>query len=116
MKLMKAMLCAVILGAFSVPALAAPAKAEKPTPTKVKKAKKSKRSKKARKGKTKVATKSNKARDRIKKYEFLGDELEGNIGGPGGTTLHGRIDATFTNLIKVRTSFLPEITKAADNL
>ncbi len=114
MKLMKAMLCAVILGAFSVPAVAAPAKAKKPTPTKVKKVKKTKRSKQARRGKTKVAAKSK--RQRIKKYDFLGDELQGDIMSPNGEHSSFRGNAKFTNLIKVRLSFLPEITKAADNL
>lgn len=111
MKLMKAMLCAVILGAFSVPAVAAPAVAKKPTPTKQKKAVKSKH---ARKGKTRVAAKNK--RQRIKKYDFLGDELHGDIVSPDGEDLRFRGDAKLANLIEFRLSFLPEITQAAENL
>ena len=122
MKLMRAMLCAVILGAFSVPAVAAPAKAKKPTPTKVKKSKKAKfnksktakRSKKARKGKTKLAAK--RKNQRIKKYDFLGDKLEGDIVRPDGEGVVGRTGVRFSNLINFRLSFLPEITKAGEDL
>jgi len=111
MKLMRAMLCAVVLGAFSVPAAAAPANAKQPTKAKVEKTVKSN---KAPKGKTGPASK--KSTERIKKYDFLGDNLEGDIVSPDGDINVVKTDASFSSLIKFRTSFLPEITKAGEDL
>jgi hypothetical protein len=45
-----------------------------------------------------------------------GSELEGAVVGPGGETVEARIDLVHSSLIRVRTSFLREIHKTAEDL
>lgn len=45
-----------------------------------------------------------------------GSELEGTVVGPDGETIRGRTDLIHSNLIRVRTDFLREIHKTAEDL
>jgi len=56
------------------------------------------------------------AKARIKEYDFLGDELEGDIGRPDHEDVMARVAAKHANLIKVRRDFVREIGKAAEDL
>jgi hypothetical protein len=108
-ELMTALLSALLVGALAAPA-AAQAKPEPPAATKATKTTKAKTTKPTR------TTRPRPAPQRVKEYDFTGDELEGDIQRPDGTDITGRRGATFTSLIKVRTHFLREIGKAAEDL
>jgi|GEM_PF-6947676 len=51
-----------------------------------------------------------------KTYVFSGDELEGELQAPSGDELTARTGAGFGSLIRVRTTFLPEIARSAEDV
>ena len=54
-------------------------------------------------------TRVSKTPTRIKHYDFAGDELDGELVRPDGDEITGCRGASFTSLIRLRTSFLPEV-------
>ena len=86
------------------------------------------------KGKTAKASKSSKAQSRakatarkpaevagknakpVKKYDFTGDNIDGQRQMPDGTTVFGVPNLEHQSLIRLRADFLPEITRAAEHI
>jgi hypothetical protein len=126
MKHFKTLLCAAVFAAFAIPSATAAARgaegAATETTAKAKSKTKAKAKAKAKsksKSKTKVKAKSKtkaKSAARVKSYDFLGDNLEGDLVSPDMDNVVGRVAATHTSLIKVRMDFVREIGKAAENL
>lgn len=53
---------------------------------------------------------------KVKVYDFSGDTIEGDLVKPEGTDLNVREFAKHSSLIKIRTNFIPEIIKSAEDL
>jgi hypothetical protein len=53
---------------------------------------------------------------KVKVYDFSGDTIEGDLVKPEGSTVDARDFAKHSSLIKIRTTFLPEILKSAEDL
>jgi hypothetical protein len=53
---------------------------------------------------------------KVKVYDFSGDDIEGDLVKPEGTDLNARDFAKHSSLITIRTTFLPEILKSAEDL
>src|SRR5262245_29782953 len=49
-------------------------------------------------------------------YDFSGDTIEGDLIRPEGTTVDARDFAKHSSLIRIRTNFIPEIIKSAEDL
>jgi hypothetical protein len=124
MKHFKTLLCAAVFAAFAIPSATAAARGAEGAATETTAKAKSKTKAKAKaksksKSKTKVKAKSKtkaKSAARVKSYDFLGDNLEGDLVSPDMNNVVGRVAATHTSLIKVRMDFVREIGKAAENL
>lgn len=54
--------------------------------------------------------------EKVKNYDFSGDNIEGELIKPDGEMVNSRKFAEHTSLIRVRTDFIKEIVKSADNL
>lgn len=53
---------------------------------------------------------------KVKVYDFSGDTIEGDLIKPEGSTVDVRDFAKHSSLIKIRTNFIPEIIKSAEDL
>jgi hypothetical protein len=53
---------------------------------------------------------------KVKVYDFSGDTIEGDLIKPEGSTVDARDFAKHASLIRIRTTFLPEIIKSAEDL
>jgi hypothetical protein len=53
---------------------------------------------------------------RVKSYDFSGDEIDGDLVKPDGEFLDTRKFATHTSLISIRQDFIREIVKSAEDL
>ena len=53
---------------------------------------------------------------KTKVYDFSGDTIEGDLIKPEGTTVDARDFAKHSSLIRIRTNFIPEIIKSAEDL
>ena|SRR5690242_12021672 len=58
----------------------------------------------------------NKGNGKVKVYDFSGDNIEGDLIKPEGTTVDARDFAQHSSLIKIRTEFIQEIIKSAEDL
>jgi len=56
------------------------------------------------------------AKAKVKVYDFSGDTIEGDLIKPEGSTVDARDFAKHTSLIRIRTNFIPEIIKSAEDL
>ncbi|HEY6177684.1 MAG TPA: hypothetical protein VIX73_24670 [Kofleriaceae bacterium] len=56
------------------------------------------------------------AAGKVKVYDFSGDTIEGDLIRPEGTTVDARDFAKHSSLIRIRTNFIPEIIKSAEDL
>ena len=55
-------------------------------------------------------------KQRVKTYDFSGDEIDGDLIKPDGEFLDTRKFAKHTNLIRIRKDFIREIVKSAEDL
>src|SRR5687768_13088388 len=53
---------------------------------------------------------------KVKVYDFSGDTIEGDLIKPEGSTVDARDFAKHGSLIRIRTHFIPEIIKSAEDL
>lgn len=53
---------------------------------------------------------------KVKVYDFSGDTIEGDLIKPEGSTVDARDFAKHSSLIRIRTNFIPEIIKSAEDL
>jgi hypothetical protein len=53
---------------------------------------------------------------KVKTYDFSGDTIEGDLVKPEGSTVDARDFAKHSSLITIRTNFIPEIIKSAQDL
>ena len=60
--------------------------------------------------------KKGEAAGKVKVYDFSGDTIEGDLVKPEGTDLNARDFAKHSSLIRIRTNFIPEIIKSAEDL
>ena len=58
----------------------------------------------------------NKPSGKVKVYDFSGDTIEGDLVKPEGSTVDARDFAKHSSLIRIRTNFIPEIIKSAEDL
>jgi hypothetical protein len=56
------------------------------------------------------------ANPKVKVYDFSGDTIEGDLIRPEGSTVDARDFAKHSSLIRIRTNFIPEIIKSAEDL
>jgi hypothetical protein len=56
------------------------------------------------------------ATPKTKVYDFSGDTIEGELIKPEGSTVDARDFAKHSSLIRIRTNFIPEIVKSAEDL
>lgn len=56
------------------------------------------------------------ASSKVKVYDFSGDTIEGDLVKPEGSTVDARDFAKHSSLIRIRTHFIPEIIKSAEDL
>ena len=56
------------------------------------------------------------ANNKTKVYDFSGDTIEGDLVKPEGSTVDARDFAKHSSLIRIRTNFIPEIIKSAEDL
>jgi hypothetical protein len=56
------------------------------------------------------------AAPKTKVYDFSGDTIEGDLIKPEGSTVDARDFAKHSSLIRIRTNFIPEIVKSAEDL
>jgi cytochrome oxidase Cu insertion factor (SCO1/SenC/PrrC family) len=54
--------------------------------------------------------------NKVKNYDFSGDNIEGELIKPDGEMVNSRKFAEHTSLIRVRQDFIKEIVKSADNI
>jgi len=64
----------------------------------------------------KATDKGNDKASKVKVYDFSGDTIEGDLIRPEGTTVDARDFAKHASLIRIRTNFIPEIIKSAEDL
>jgi hypothetical protein len=57
-----------------------------------------------------------KGNGKVKTYDFSGDTIEGDLVKPEGSTVDARDFAKHSSLITIRTNFIPEIIKSAEDL
>ena len=57
-----------------------------------------------------------KGNGKVKVYDFSGDNIEGDLIKPEGTTVDARDFAKHSSLIKIRKDFIDEIIKSAEDL
>lgn len=57
-----------------------------------------------------------KGNGKVKVYDFSGDTIEGDLVKPEGSTVDARDFAKHSSLINIRTNFIPEILKSAEDL
>jgi len=55
-------------------------------------------------------------KQRVKTYDFSGDEIDGDLVKPDGEFVDTRKFATHTSLIRIRKDFIREIVKSAEDL
>jgi len=60
--------------------------------------------------------KSNVGNGKVKVYDFSGDTIEGDLIKPEGSTVDARDFAKHASLIRIRTNFIAEIIKSAEDL
>ena len=60
--------------------------------------------------------KNNAGNGKVKVYDFSGDTIEGDLIKPEGSTVDARDFAKHASLIRIRTNFIPEIIKSAEDL
>jgi len=53
---------------------------------------------------------------KVKVYDFSGDDIQGDLVKPEGTTVDARDFAKHSSLIRIRKDFIPEIIKSAEDL
>lgn len=53
---------------------------------------------------------------KVKVYDFSGDDIQGDLVKPEGSTVDARDFAKHSSLITIRTNFIPEIIKSAEDL
>jgi Flp pilus assembly protein TadG len=53
---------------------------------------------------------------KTKVYDFSGDTIEGELIKPEGSSVDARDFAKHSSLIRIRTNFIPEIVKSAEDL
>jgi hypothetical protein len=53
---------------------------------------------------------------KVKTYDFSADTIEGDLIKPEGTDVNARDFAKHSSLIRIRTNFIPEIIKSAEDL
>ena len=53
---------------------------------------------------------------KVKVYDFSGDTIEGDLVKPEGSNVDARDFAKHSSLIRIRTHFIPEIIKSAEDL
>ena len=53
---------------------------------------------------------------KVKVYDFSGDDIQGDLVKPEGTTVDARNFAKHSSLIRIRKDFIPEIIKSAEDL
>lgn len=58
----------------------------------------------------------NKGNGKVKVYDFSGDTIEGDLIKPEGSTVDARDFSKHNSLIRIRTHFIPEIIKSAEDL
>ncbi len=63
----------------------------------------------------KKAGKANK-KEKVRQYDFTGDEIDGDLVKPDGEFLNTRKFAKHTTLIRIRQDFIKEILKSAEDL
>ena len=56
------------------------------------------------------------SKNRVKTYDFSGDEIDGDLVKPDGEFVDTRKFATHTSLIRIRKDFIREIVKSAEDL
>jgi len=57
-----------------------------------------------------------KGNGKVKVYDFSADTIEGDLIKPEGSTVDARDFAKHSSLIRIRTNFIPEIIKSAEDL
>jgi hypothetical protein len=57
-----------------------------------------------------------KGNGKVKVYDFSGDTIEGDLVKPEGSSVDAREFAKHASLITIRTNFIPEIIKSAEDL
>jgi len=57
-----------------------------------------------------------KSSGKVKTYDFSGDTIDGDLVKPEGSTVDAREFAKHSSLIRIRTNFIPEIIKSAEDL
>jgi len=62
------------------------------------------------------AQKKDEKAPKTKVYDFSGDTIEGDLVRPEGSTVDARDFAKHSSLIRIRTNFIPEIIKSAEDL
>jgi len=55
-------------------------------------------------------------KERVKTYDFSGDDIDGDLVKPDGDLIDTRKFATHTSLINIRKDFIREILKSAEDL
>ena len=60
--------------------------------------------------------KGDKGGSKVKVYDFSGDDIQGDLVKPEGTTVDARDFAKHSSLIRIRKDFIPEIIKSAEDL
>lgn len=63
-----------------------------------------------------VAQKKAAAKKKAKNYDFSGDDITGDLIRPDGMGFNARKFAVHTSLIRIRTNFIKEILKSAEDL
>jgi len=53
---------------------------------------------------------------KVKVYDFSGDDIQGDLVKPEGSTVDARDFAKHSSLIRIRKDFIPEIIKSAEDL
>jgi hypothetical protein len=64
----------------------------------------------------KGAPAADKGNGKVKVYDFSGDTIEGDLIKPEGSTVDARDFAKHSSLITIRTNFIKEIIKSAEDL
>lgn len=59
---------------------------------------------------------ANQGNNKVKTYDFSGDTIDGDLLKPDGEVVDTRTFASHTSLIRIRTDFIKEILKSAEDL
>ncbi len=57
-----------------------------------------------------------KDKQKVKSYDFTGDDIDGDLVKPDGVQVDTRVFASHTSLIRIRKDFIKEILKSAEDL